>query len=159
MPQEFSSFVYFFVLVCFFAFLNKPGTINQSSLLIKCLFSVGFVLFYLELFINLMWKICERIILVCHNYGGGIVNKGIMNVVSLCSVPLCYTVKPWLSGFFIICICLWSSVCIQCLYPRTSRVISHFSPNLIFFQPTIISLHPMSTYILSRIRTLGVKSR
>ena len=86
--------LFFFVLVCFFAFLNKPGTTNQSSLLIKCLFSVGFVLFYLELFINLMWKICERIILVCHNYGGGIVNKGIMNVVSLCSVPLCYTVKP-----------------------------------------------------------------
>ena len=80
---EFSSFVYFFP--CWFVclFLNKPGPGNLSSLLIRGLFSLGSVLFYMWLFINVIWQMGEKIVLVSLSYGGGIMNKVIMNVVSL----------------------------------------------------------------------------
>ena len=86
---EFSSFVYFFP--CWFVclFLNKPGPGNLSSLLIRGLFSLGSVLFYMWLFINVIWQMGEKIVLVSLSYGGGIMNKVIMNVVSLKNNEIC----------------------------------------------------------------------
>ena len=76
-------FIFFPVGLFVCLLLNKPGPGNLSSLLIRGLFSFGSVLFYMWLFINLIWQMGEQIVLVSLSYGGGIMNKVIMNVLSL----------------------------------------------------------------------------